>query len=323
MKSSIFIHSKTCHLILLALAITGCESPDKKITDDSTPQPLLEIADPEKKWVLDERFSDEFDSAELNATKWDKNLAPWGDRAWTPENVNQKDGSLIIRATHEPHKNRGEDYYYKVGILRSFEKTTYGYFEARIKGCSKFPGLCPAFWLYSYGNNPEDLNPDYPKVTYSEIDVVEMLQGVYDPGHKRVMGPNYIDCNLHTRIINEEGKEIWRRPNSFPEICRNGWEAPWDPRDDYHVYAVENTPEKITWFIDGKKVAESENLYWHLPMSVTLTLEPRPPLISWSGVDGREPVPEASTAEGFPTEMAVDYVRCWKLSESSAKPANP
>ena len=45
--------------------------------------------------------------------------------------------------------------------------------------------------------------------------------------------------------------------------------------------------------------------------SVTLTMEARPPLIAWAGEDGREPVPEAATAEGFPTGMAVDYVRSW------------
>ena len=38
-------------------------------------------------------------------------------------------------------------------------------------------------------------------------------------------------------------------------------------------------------------------------------------LIAWAGVDGRVPVPEAATVEGFPTEMEVDYVRCWKMTE--------
>jgi len=49
-------------------------------------------------------------------------------------------------------------------------------------------------------------------------------------------------------------------------------------------------------------------------MYVTFTLEARPPLIRWGGVDGREPVPENCTPEGFPTQMTVDYVRCWARS---------
>ena len=149
-------------------------------------------------------------------------------------------------------------------------------------------------------------------MTYCEIDVVEMLQGCYLPELKRRTGVNHIDCNLHARILDKDGREVWRRPNDLPEVCSHYWTAPWDPRDDYHVYACENTPEEITWYIDGKLVARERNLYWHLPMSVTLTLELRPPFIEWAGVDGREPVPEATTTDGFPTEMLVDYVRVWK-----------
>jgi hypothetical protein len=104
----------------------------------------------------------------------------------------------------------------------------------------------------------------------------------------------------------------WRRPNDLPEVCRHYWAAPSDPCDDYHVYAWESTPEEITWYIDGKLVARERSPYWHLPMSVTLTLELRPPFIEWAGVDGREPVPEATTTDGLPTEMLVDYVRVWR-----------
>ncbi len=304
-------------LAALTLPFTACDG-DRQ-AKSAAPQEAGAAKDPAAitpppipgKWVLNKDFSDEFNGTEINETLWDHKLAPWGERAWSADNVFQKDGNLTIRAVYEPHTARGKQYFYKLGILRSQKKTTYGYFEARIKGCSRFPGLCPAFWLYSYGNKPGDLNPKFPKVTYSEIDIVEMQQAGYDMKLKERTKINRIDCNLHTRIINDEGKEIWQRPNSLPDVCEHHWDAPWDPRDDFHVYAVENTPEKITWYIDGQKVAEEENLYWHLPMSVTLTMELRPPLIAWAGVDGREPVPENSTAEGFPTEMTVDYVRSW------------
>lgn len=264
------------------------------------------------KWVVNESFTDEFNGSALDTNKWFSTMEPWGDRAWSAENVFQTNGMLHVRATYEPHTQDGKRYFYKLGILQSLRKTTYGYFEARVKGCGKFPGLCPAFWLYSHGKAKTDFNPTYSKVTYSEIDIFEIQQGVWNPEYKREMGPNYIDLNLHTRIINAEGKEIWQRPNSLPDVCRHGWEAPWNPADDYHIYGCENTPEKITWFIDGKSVATATNLYWHLPMSVTFTMELRPPLIKWAGETGRIPVPEASTPDGFPTEMLVDYVRSWR-----------
>ncbi|MFG0254421.1 MAG: kappa-carrageenase [Rhodopirellula sp. JB053] len=279
-----------------------------KLDDREDVQPYLREADPSKVWVLDRRFSDEFDARRIDRSKWITDMRPWGERAWSSDNLRLNAGSLFIRARYAPHRHRGNEYFYKLGILQSQQKTTYGYFEARIKGCSRFPGLCPAFWLYSNGR---EKNPKYPKVTYSEIDIVEMLQGVWDSDKEEFTSPNHIDCNLHTRVLDESGKEVWVRPQHLPEVCKHEFDAPWDPRDEYHVYACENTPEKITWYIDGEKVAEEENLYWHLPMSVTLTMELRPPLIAWAGQDGRVPVPSESTREGFPTEMAVDYVRCW------------
>ena len=269
-------------------------------------QPFAIDPDPAKQWRLDETFSDEFNARALDPDKWERDLKPWGERAWRADNIWQKNGRVFIQAKYDRHKDKkGNEYFYTSGILRSRTTTTYGYFEARIKGCSRFPGLCPAFWLYSSGGR----NPDYPHITYSEIDIVEMLQGTHVRG-KGAAGPGHIDLNLHTREM-IDGVETWRRPQHWPEVCKNTYDAPWDPRDGFHVYACENTPEKITWYIDGLKVAESPNHNWHLPMYVTLTMELRPPLIKWAGIDGREPVPENSTPKGFPTRMEVDYVRCW------------
>ena len=264
-------------------------------------------------WTLVEAFSDEFDGDAVDTTKWDKNLAPWGERAWRPENVYVKDGTLRIRAAYEPHTRDGKDYFYTMGILLSRSETTYGYFEARIRGCSRFPGLCPGFWLFSTGGNRRlDVNGE--TVCYSEIDIVELQQGLWDLDLRRNVPVTRIDCNLHVRLL-KDGREEWFRPNGHPEMCRNHWDAPWDPRDDFHLYAVENTPEEIVWYIDGKEVARKPNLYWHLPMKLAFTLEARPPLIRWAGVDGREPDPKNCTPEGFPTEMTVDYVRAWVRAE--------
>ncbi len=274
-------------------------------------QPVILEPNPNKTWKLVEDFSDEFNEKNIDNQKWDWHLKPWGtDRIWDPNNLWTKNGKLFIQAVYSPHRNKqNTESFYTLGIIQSRKKITYGYFEARIKACSRFPGLCPAFWLYSNGKSK---NPDYPNITYCEIDIVELLQGGFDTvTKKRITSPSHIDCNLHTREI-IDGTETWRRPQQWPEVCRNVYNAPWDPRDDFHIYACENTPEKITWYIDGLKVAESPNYNWHLPMNLTFTMELRPPLISWAGVDGRLPVPENSTPDGFPTHMEVDYVRVWE-----------
>ena len=264
------------------------------------------------KWKLVEEFSDEFNGKPVDDAKWDRQLAPWGERAWRSENVYQQDGGLRIRARYEPHEKKGREYFYTMGILRSRKQTTYGYFEARVKGCSKFRGMCPGFWLFSSGKHRQEVNGE--TVCYSEVDIFEIQQGLWSKDLYGEAPVNRIDCNLHLRLL-KDGKEKWLRPNNHPEMCESHWDAPWDPRDDYHVYAVENSREWIVWYIDGKEVARKKNLYWHLPMNLTLTMEARPPLIRWAGVDGREPDPENCTPDGFPTEMEVDYVRSWVRDE--------
>lgn len=258
-------------------------------------------------WTLVPGFSDEFDGARIDGTKWRQNVAPWGERAWRQENVVQKNGVVTLTAKYEPHKNQGKDYFYTMGILQSEKCVTYGFFEARIKACDRYPGICPAFWLFSQGGR----NPKFPHVTYSEVDIVELLQGNFIDARSKEIGPRHIDCNLHARILDENGKEVWRRPHQMPEVCEHKWEAPWDPRKEFHIYGAEVSPEKIVWYIDGKKVAEAPNLYWHLPMHIALTVEARPPLIRWAGEEGRIPNLEGITKEGFPTHMTVDYVRSW------------
>jgi len=98
-------------------------------------------------WVRDERFSDEFNGAAVDTKKWDNNPNDWGVWSWEPENAYLKDGNLRIRMQYAPHQRGGQQLFYKSGISKSREAIQYGYFEARIKGCSRFPGVCPAFWV--------------------------------------------------------------------------------------------------------------------------------------------------------------------------------
>ena len=107
------------------------------------------------------------------------------------------------------------------------------------------------------------------------------------------------------------------RPNNRPDLCQNHYDADWDPREDYHVYGVQNSRDWIVWYIDGKEVARKPNLYWHIPMHVTLSLGLRYPFVAYKNAE-RVPVPEKTTGEGFPTHMSVDYVRVWQRPEDVA-----
>lgn len=255
-------------------------------------------------WKLIPNFSDEFDGSEVDLTKWNNHPAHYGAMSWDEKNTIQKSGKLHLQLVHDPHIRDNQKLFYTSGIVRSHQQMTYGYYEARIKGCSLFPGACPAFWMFSDGRKYDG------EVRYCEIDVAELQMNEINHESGQRNPVNYIDMNLHLRLADKQGKLRWVRPNMNPELCANLWKAPWDPRDDFHVYACDVTPEQITWFVDGEKVATKPNKYWHLPMNVALTMELRHPHIGWEG-QTIWPVPQAATKDGFPTTMEIDYVRVW------------
>lgn len=257
-------------------------------------------------WVPKPAFSDEFDGAEVDARKWTTKVASWGPWTWDEKNAVQKNGKLVLSMTYEPHaRKQSQPLLYKSGIFRSKLKRTYGYYEARIKGCSVFPGACPSFWMFSDGKATTD------EVRYCEIDFVELQMNELNRETNERDSVHQIDMNLHLRLADKDGKVRWVRPGTDPALCKNAWTAPWDPRDDFHVYGCDVTPETIVWYIDGKEVARKPNKYWHQPMNLALSLGLRHPHIGWVGQD-MKPQPKAATAEGFPTSMEVDYVRVWE-----------
>jgi beta-glucanase (GH16 family) len=182
---------------------------------------------------------------------------------------------------HKKHTCGNKTLFYTSGIIKSKAKPIkYGYFEARIKAAPLFPGVCPAFWVYRSENDK-----------WTEIDFVELTE--VSRNVRR------IDTNLHAfqhpDLYNGE------RRNPGKHHCeRRHWDAPWDPRNDFHVYGCEWDEKRIRWYIDGKVVNEAKNKYWDQPLDVVLSFGVRSPL-------NRTP-----SSKGFPTIFEVDYVRVWK-----------
>jgi len=256
-------------------------------------------------WSLVSDVSDEFEATKVNPVKWNNQPGSWGAWSWDEKNTYQEDGKLFIQMVHEPHLRNSTRLFYKSGILRSHQQMTYGYYEVRMKGCSLFPGACPAFWIYSDGRQYTG------EVRYCEVDFVELQMNQLNHETGKRDPVEHIDMNLHLRLADGKGGVKWVRPGTDPELCENSWMAPWDPREDFHVYGCDVSPESIVWYIDGEEVARKPNQYWHLPMNVTLSLGLRYPHIGWVGQDIK-PVPQNATAEGFPTSMEVDWVRVWE-----------
>ncbi|QDT04946.1 Kappa-carrageenase precursor [Rubripirellula lacrimiformis] len=281
------------------------------IASSADPVPLRNAEDANAAaWKFVQSHSDEFDGDQVDRQKWNIDTKDFGPWSWDPANVAEKDGSLHLRMVQSGHRRGEQELHYTSGMARNDQTITYGYFEARIKGCSRYPGACPSFWLYSISPQNRFQASDGETVAYSEIDVVELQQSEFDSETKSHYPVTRIDCNLHTVLI-KDGKRQWFRPHSAPDLCRSYVDSTWDPRADYHVYGVHNTRETITWYIDGVEVAKKPNLYWHLPMHVTLSLGLRYPFVGYQNGD-RVAVQDATTGDGFPTHMSVDYVRVWQ-----------
>lgn len=259
------------------------------------------ILNPELDWPMNEEFSDEFNNPEMNLTIWDNDVNDWGTWSWEPYNAVIKDSVLALKMQQEQHTRGGQDYYFTSGIVQSRETITYGYFETRIKATDKGQGTCPAFWVTSKVQNQTTFDGE---IRYSEIDGVEIFQEPYQ--YRK------LEMNLHARIM-EDGVLTWKRPGQGDiELCYNGWEAPWDPRDDYHTYAFWNRLDSIFWYVDGIQRGAKKNYYWHLPMHVTVSLGLRTPYEKYiDGVRTVMPYPDSVPEPGFPSEMFCDYVRIW------------
>jgi beta-glucanase (GH16 family) len=260
--------------VCLVLATGGvfARGPDQSISKDAKPMHTLNHG-----WKLVPQLSDEFDGAALDADKWDNDVADWGVWSWEPENAWVENGNLNVRMEYVEHQRGWQTLYYKSGIVKSkAPPIRYGYFETRIKGAARYPGVAPAFWAYRDDGDE-----------WTEIDFVELTQ--------RNLGPKLIDTNV--QVIKQPAF-----PYALPLVEERTWKAPWDPRDDFHVYGCEWDEKEIRWYIDGILVQARRNQYWHQALDIVISF----------GVRGE--LKTAPSMEGFPTAFQVDYVRVWSPS---------
>ncbi len=274
------------------------QDDEVKDTTEVIYSPLL---DPDCPWEINTAFSDEFNNTDTDQEKWDINVGDWGTWSWEPENAYVKDTVLALQMQQKTHVRGGNQYYFTSGIAQIKDEITYGYFESRIKASAKGQGTCPAFWLYSVG---QPIPTEEGGVQYSEIDAIEIFQ--IQNQLKR------LEMNLHTRII-ENGVLTWKRPGQGDdELCHNSWDTSWDPRDEFHTYAVWNRLDSIFWYVDGIQRGAKKNYYWHLPMHLTVSMGLRTPYEKYiDGVRTVMPYPDNIPEPGFPTEMYCDYIRTW------------
>ncbi len=257
-------------------------------------------------WAFQKQFSDEFKGSSIN-NKWSKNVDNWPAWSSDPTKVKIRNNKLIMSIAREDHFGNGQKQYFKSGILISKNKIKYGYFEVKMKGVGSSPGASPAFWLYSKVRNSN--------VKYIEIDCPEIQFKVRD---NDVLGWNVVNIkNNNERISIRQETGCLNKPDNV-DYC---FPKPrFDPSNRFHVYGCNWTPNKIEFFIDGKKVGKTINNSVHKhPMSLVISLGLREPFYTYSGIGPGTRIPvdpdtvrPRSILNGFPMKSEVEYVRVWK-----------
>lgn len=188
------------------------------------------------------------------------------------------------------------------GAMATYDKFTqrYGYFEARIKIPSHV-GTFPAFWLHHQKRK-------YEGTQRTEIDIMENL------GH----APWYVYNSFHyfKNVTTTFGGDAqFLKPEPSGQIY-NGT----DFSNDYHTYAVEWEPGRVTWFIDGNQVSQLsheavnyEDLYIILNLAIGGNWTNFP---TTSGGLGRDPnnfFPNQNDLNTFANPaLEIDYVRVYR-----------
>ncbi|PZD95285.1 hypothetical protein DNH61_12080 [Paenibacillus sambharensis] len=250
-------------------------------------------------------WNDEFESSEIDGTKWNyiqggggygnNELQNYTNRR---ENARIEDGKLVIEAHKEAYQ--GNDYTSAKLTTEGKGDWTYGKFEVRAK-MPEGKGIWPAIWMM-----PTDQNLYSGWPASGEIDIMELL------GHE----PNKIYGTLHYGVPHDEVQGSYTLPDgsSFS--------------DSYHTFSVEWEPGEFRFYVDGilyakqndwfsQNVNEAEKYTYPAPFDRDFFMQLN------LAVGGNWPgSPDSSTV--FPQQMLVDYVRVYEREMSQYRqPVEP
>lgn len=239
-------------------------------------------------------WSDEFSQKTLDETKWNRQVEPAGrfNEEWqrytkSIDNAYIENNELVIKAIHESNEHGMNQY--TSARLNTAGKFTfkYGKVAARMK-LPKTEGIWPAFWML--GANIDENGGDTPWPFCGEIDILE-LYGSRDPA--------VVEANIH--FANKKGKHDQMGSKSY--VLKEGIFA-----DDYHIFELEWTEEKVSWFVNGKlyayfSIEEDQFEMFHKEFFFLLN-------IAVGGTYSGRP----DETSKFPEYMYIDWIRVYQKS---------
>ena len=228
-------------------------------------------------WVMNEAFSDEFDSNELNAERWYPYNPQWRGRRPTQfhsKNVSVENGELVLRINQHGDEQLKSGYTHSSGFVKSKQRILYGYFEMEAK-LMDAPWVS-GFWLY-----------DVSRTWWTEIDICENCPGVSGRGHD-------LSSNVH----------VFKSPKDKGDVRKHfsltqKHYFPYELQKGYHVWGLEWNEAVIRFYIDGYMFREIENTHWYQPLTINLNNESN----QWFGA-----LPDDNRLDGA---YRVKYMRVW------------
>lgn len=238
---------------------------------------------PVERWKL--IWADEFNyKGAPDARKWSfagRNRADWACYcADSKETAYVKDGSLYVSAILS--KDTSDSSKYQTGCIQSKGKFSfiYGKVEVRAK-LAKGKGSWPAIWMMPekgvYGRWPHS----------GEIDIMEQLNS-----------DTIVYQTLHSNYVDVQNKK------EYPKYFIT---APYQV-DQYNVYGLEWFPDRLDFFINGKKtftypkLQEGESKQWPFDQKFYIILN-QALGGNWVG---------SISDQNLPVQMMVDWVRVYK-----------
>ena len=239
-------------------------------------------------------WSDEFkqpDGSAPDPDKWgyDTGGSGWGNNELEnytarTNNARIEDGKLVIEAHQEDYFGRN------ITSARLLTKDKWSWTYGRIEASIKIPrgqGMWPAFWML--GTNITSVN--WPAC--GEIDIMENIGREPGTVHGTVHGP-------------QSGGDYHGGVGVGGPVTLTGGAA---FADDFHIYAVEWTTNRIDWLLDGNKYFEVTPA--NLPKDAKWVFNRPQFLILNLAVGGGWPGnPDATTT--LPQQMIVKYVRVYE-----------
>jgi beta-glucanase (GH16 family) len=235
-------------------------------------------------------WSDEFDGATLDRSKWEFEVNARGGgnnelQYYVTNNVRVHDGQLVIEARKERYTGLDGARDYTSSRIRTKRKADwlYGRFDIRAK-LPKGKGIWPAIWMMptaeKYGGWPNS----------GEIDIMEVLG--QEPG--KVYG------TLH--YSRAGGRHTYTGTNTTL--------AAGSFADDFHVFRLDWETNAMRWYVDDR-LYQTQTNWQSRADSFPAPFDQRFHLILNLAVGGNWPGnPNATTT--FPQAMSIDYVRVYR-----------